>query len=102
MRVILVKKMKKLYFFSLVLVCIIAVSSVILSKALCEDDDPVFDTLGNGGDILHFNEFFSSVLSATGLFYEQRYYVVYPKPIILYLERQEKSPPYIPAVFPTV
>jgi len=93
---------KKLYFLSLVLICIIAASSIIFAKALCEDDDPVFDTLGSSSNILHYVEFFAIVLSQTGLFYEQHNYPFSLKPIILYLERQEKSPPHIPTAFPTV
>jgi hypothetical protein len=87
--------MKKLYFFSLVLICVIAASSVIFAKALCEDDDPVFDTLCNSNVSLHYDELFAIALSQTGELSEQRRDIYTPKPIILYLERQEKSPPAI-------
>lgn len=94
--------MKKIYVLSLVLVCIIAVSTIIFAKALCEDDDPVFDSLCNPSNILHYNELVLAALTETGLFYEQHSHAFSLKPIISYLERQEKSPPHIPMAFPTV
>lgn len=88
--------MKKLCFLSLVLVCVIAVSSIIFTKALCEDDDPIFDMLCNSNDSFLYDELLANALSQTGLLCEQRNDALSLQPIILYLERQEKSPPVNP------
>ncbi len=86
--------MKKLSFLSLVLlICIIASSLIIFSKALCEDDGPIFDTLCNINGYLRYDEFLATALSQTGLLYEHHKDAFSLKPIISYLERQEKPPP---------
>jgi len=82
--------MNKFYFLSLVLICIIVASSIIFSKALCEDDGPTFDTPCNTNDFLRNYELFASASFQTGLLCEQHKDVFVLKPIILFLERQEK------------
>jgi len=92
--------MKRAYFISLVLICVIAASSVIFTKALCEDEDPVFDTLCYSSDFSRYDELTANALSQTGLLYEHSNDTLSLQPIILYLERQEKSPPVSPIISP--
>jgi len=85
--------MNRIYFLSLTLICVIAASSVIFTKALCEDSDPMFDALCSSNGDLRYEELIARALSQTGLLYEQHNERLALRPIILYLEKKEKSPP---------
>lgn len=94
--------MKRLYLLILAVICITAVSCVIFTRAFCEDDDPGFDALCNTNGYFRYDELVASALCQTGLLYEQRNDALALQPIILYLEKKEKSPPINPASSLTV
>ena len=78
---------------SLILICLIAASVVIFTKAICEDDDFIFDSLFDLNDYFRYKELFASVLLASAIFYICYNILVLFKSIITYLARYEKSPP---------
>jgi hypothetical protein len=83
--------MKKSNF--LILICIIAVPFVIFSKAICEDEDSIFDVLCDINGSLRYEQLFVSILSYVGIFYGYRDIALSSPSIMKYLERHEKSPP---------
>lgn len=91
--------MKKTNFLSLILICVIATSLVVFTKAICEDEDFVLAMLCNSSDSFWYEEFLATILSYSGIFYEYQDITIAPKSIMAYLERQEKSPPLNPVIF---
>jgi hypothetical protein len=85
--------MEKAKFLSLILICVIAASLVIFTRAICDDDDSAFDMLCNTNESFRYEEIFASILSHAGIFYEHCDIAISPKSIMSYLERHEKSPP---------
>ena len=90
--------MKKANFLSLILICVIAASLIIFTKAICEDEDSAFDMLCNTNGSFWYEELFASILSYAGIFYEHHDDAISPKSIMAYLERHEKSPPVNPVI----
>lgn len=91
----------KLNFLSLILICVIIASVIIFTKAVCEDEDFGFDALCNINDSFRYKELFADILSCSGIFYGHHDIAISHKSIMAYLERHEKSPPAIPAIFVT-
>ena len=85
--------MKRTNFLSSVLVCLIAISLVVFSKVICEDEDYTLDMLCNTNGSFYYDELLVDILSRAGIFYEQKDSSFSPAPIMAFLERQEKSPP---------
>ena len=78
---------------SLILICLITASLIIFTKAVCEDDDFIFDSLFDLNDYFRYKDLFTSVLLASAIFYICHNLLVLFKSIITYLARYEKSPP---------
>jgi hypothetical protein len=85
--------MKKSNLLSLILICVIAASLIIFTKAICDDEDFAFDMLCSTNDSFRYDEIFANILSYAGIFYGHRDITISPIPIMAYLERHEKSPP---------
>ncbi len=85
--------MKKISLLVLILIPIVIISFVIFTKAICEDEDFVFDSLINNSDYFRYKELFSGVLALSAIFYVCYNVLVPPKSIMVYLGRYEKSPP---------
>ena len=93
--------MKKSNFLNLIIICVIVVSFIIFTKAICEDQDSGFDNLCNANDFIRYEELFDSILSYSGILCEHHDIAISPESIMAYLERYEKSPPTNPAIFVT-
>jgi hypothetical protein len=91
--------MKKLYSLYLTLILVIAVSLIIFSRVICDDDDAIFEIACNTNDFSRYEELLVNILSQRGTFYDHHNDTISPQLIISYLARQEKSPPLI---IPTV
>ncbi|GEM_PF-4858196 len=85
--------MKKTRFFNFILILAIAVSLVIFSRAIC-DDEASFDALCNFTLAQH-HELFSDIFSQKGVLYADNRAAFSSPQVISYLARQEKSPPPI-------
>jgi len=93
--------MKKSNFLNLLLICVIIISIIIFTKAICEDEDSGFDSLCNANDFIRYAELFAGILSCSGILYEHQDFGISPESIMAYLARYEKSPPADSAIFVT-
>jgi hypothetical protein len=91
--------MKKAKFLSSILVCLIAISLIVFSKALCDDEDSTVDMLCDTNVSFRYEELFASILSRAGIFYEHHHSKISSASIMAFLERHEKSPPLNPVIF---
>jgi len=90
--------MKKSCFLYLTLTLVIAISLVVFTRVICEDEI-IFENLYISNSFFRYDELLINVLSQRGIFYEHRNYAFSSQPIISYLARHEKSPPLaIPTV----
>jgi hypothetical protein len=89
---------KKANFLSFIVIFALAITLVVFTKAIYEDDDAAFDMLCVCTDTFHYDELFASVLSYMGIFYERHNSTISPQSIMAFLERHEKSPPLIIAI----
>jgi len=85
--------MKKHYFINLILICIVTLSLLAFTKAIC-DDDTLLNAPPHAG-YPYYNELLKISLAQTGVLFEYHDDTLSLQQIILYLERQEKSPPLI-------
>ncbi|MDD5595312.1 MAG: hypothetical protein PHY94_03595 [Candidatus Omnitrophica bacterium] len=87
--------MKRSYFLKIICCFLFLFSLVAFIKAVCDDEESSLNTLcGNVGDLRYY-EVLAEHLNAIGsIFYEQRHDLLGLESFILYLERQEKSPPF--------
>ncbi|HTZ11017.1 MAG TPA: hypothetical protein VMD04_01370 [Candidatus Margulisiibacteriota bacterium] len=88
--------MKKIHFLSLTLIFVIAISLLLFTKAICEDEDFALGMLCNSNVSFWYEEFLASISSNPGVFYEYQEVSIAPRSIMAYLERHEKSPPALP------
>ena len=93
--------MKKTVFLRLIFVCAIAVSLIIFTKAIYDDEDSAFDMLCSAVGSFRYEELLAHMLYSTGIFYAHHESAVPSTSIMAYLERHEKSPPVDPAIFAT-
>ena len=87
------RQMKRISFLNLILIGVIILTLFAFTKAFCEDEDTVIYGFCENKALLSCYEQLESALLARGIFYEHRAVAVSVVPIILFLERQEKSPP---------
>jgi len=94
--------MKKSNFLSLILISILIVSVLAFSKAICVDEDAGSDILCDINGYFRYKELFASILTNPEFFCGHGDCVISNKPIMTFLERQEKSPPFNSLIFVTV
>ena len=88
---------KKVYFPNLILI-IAGLSLIISLVVICDTDEFTPDIIAKEISLpLHYSLFFG-VTSYQSPLYQQQSYIDISTPIILYLERQEKSPPQLSAL----
>ncbi len=70
-------------------------SLVAFLKAICDDEELSFNTLCGNDDSLRYYEVLAAHINTqSSIFYEQHHDLLGLESFILYLERQEKSPPF--------
>jgi len=94
--------MKRLYTLSLAIICVIAFSTVIFAKVVYEEDESGFGVFYTNNDYFLHDKLAASALCQARLLYEGRNDTFSLQPIILYLEKKEKSPPLGPITSPVV
>ena len=93
--------MKKYNFISIILVCIIAISLIVVCKAIYEDEDSILDILCSTS-ASSYEGLFIGILLCLGILYDYRIASISPQSIMAYLARYEKSPPVYPSIFATI
>jgi hypothetical protein len=85
--------MKRLYLLKFVLVTVIAVSLVSSFVTVYSDDEPTLDLLCSSIDFALYSRLLSDLISSKGIYYEYNDSFTCPGILIVYLARNEKSPP---------
>lgn len=85
--------MKKNNIFNIILICIVVFSIIACCKAVYEDEDFIFDILGNINNLTFYVEYFICILLCFGILYGYGSNLFSAQPVISYLARREKSPP---------
>lgn len=93
------RQIKKISFLNLILICVIILTLFAFAKAFCEDEDTIIDGFCENKDLFHYYELIVSAVLQRGIFFEHRNDTIPVQPTILFLERQEKSPPACPQKF---
>ena len=90
--------MNKLKLLNFILICILVVSVVVFTRAICVDEDAGSDILCDINGYFRYKELFASILANSEFFYGHEDFVISNKPIMTFLARQEKSPPVDPLI----
>lgn len=85
--------MKKDKFIKIILISVAIFFITFPLRAICDNEEATPDILGRNIDIFFYHKLIHSKNLFFGIFYQQDSKVIFPKSIISYLERQEKSPP---------
>ncbi len=89
--------MKKQYFLQIFLALVITAALAFTLKVVSDNEDSLFDALYDKGLIFSYSELLESYSFSGWLFFSHPQEPISTPLIISYLERQEKSPPIIPA-----